>query len=205
MEFVYADSDRGARKPLIRSEGYATRKYNGARIRSLELGSNDFLIFEHADRSRRDAGQEGKVVMSYPHLHLLFEGLGRALAELPACWERVDSRYFRPTARGYELHDSFMRIEGLHAGGAIGLAPDIFPAEGCEDDAEPVGDPAVRMYVNGVDYFGLASYEGFKAFETYYGNFDLSRWAGQAMAIATQSGVEPEPERESAPQPRRAR
>lgn len=211
-EFSFAEKSRknGARYPKLRGRNYTSNRYDSPQeVLTLDLDTDDYLIFRHADHKDEI---EGKVVMSYPHLRRFLDGLAQALeVARDGCFEQVGkSLAWKLTEKG-ESVETITHIEDMHGGASIALQPALVIRgrdgnDGADGTERTDGEPGMRLYLNGWDWYADVGLDDYVTFVDFYERFDLFATARSAVVVAvTQLGGVPgaASTRTTAPQPAR--
>ena len=205
----YRNSNRFAK---IRGNTYTSTRYSSnIEVGNIDIGSSDYLVFSHKDYEYKKGDSQGKVLISYPHIPRFIDGIADILEEFrDGCFEEREDGFIL-TKKG---EDAVFNIDGLASEAFLAFQPVIFlPTEDDIDTGAIAyipealgGEPGIRMYLNGWDYYADTTLESYVAFIHFYQRFDLFSVAMAAAQIAvTHSGgvYNARVSKESAPQPTR--
>jgi hypothetical protein len=184
-EFAFAEKSRktSVRYSKLRGRVYTSNRYNAAmEVATLDIGTDDYLVLKHSDHDFQKGGP-GKVVLSYPHLRRFVEGLQEALEMVrDDCFEEVDGQY-QLTDKGA---NEICYIHDMFNGATIAFAPTVFSRqrEDLEDgQGDLVGEPGMRMYLNGMDMYSDVTLDEYATFVAFYERFDLFATSRAAIQV----------------------
>ncbi len=208
-EFSFAERGRrnGTRYSKLKGRTYTAARYDApTEVLTIDLGTDDYLIFRHVDQKGDDPG---KVVMSYPHIRRFVEGMQEALEMVrDGCFEEINGA-FQLTEKG---RDAILVVDDMFKGAQLAFQPTVFtriPDDELEDGQEEMnlaGEPGMRLYLNSNDVWSEITLDDFATFVQFYERFDLFATSRAAVQVAvTQLGGVPGVSltRTAAPQPTR--
>ncbi len=143
--------------------------------------------------------------MSYPHIPRFLAGLEEMEEYLEGSYEQLPGTpHFRLSEAGKRKFEDIHRIQDMHGGAGIGFMPDISPHPDYAEEAEPVGYPGVRMYLNELEVGAFSHLDEFRAWVCYMTrDFNLFTLHQSAMAIAMSEGIAVLPSQTAAAMPKR--